>query len=269
MRFVCLDFEATGTPSPEDRQAICEAAYTPIDDGIIGETWSSLCRPGRPMPPEASAVHHITDEDLADAPAVDFCMLKLGQSGADYYVAHMIDFERHFFGGGETGWICTYKVALRLWPDAPGFGLQSLRYYLKLDVDKGRAWPPHRAGPDSYLGAALMARILADDRVSVAEMVRWSSGRALLPRITFGEHIDKKWSEVPLDYLEWIIKPKVKPLNPDWVANAKHELKQRATAREAEERTRATQWAEEKALRDADKLAREAAAKGQTPPGGF
>lgn len=101
MRFVCLDFEATGTPSPEDRQAICEAAYTPIDDGIIGETWSSLCRPGRPMPPEASAVHHITDEDLADAPAVDFCMLKLGQSGADYYVAHMIDFERHFSGAAK------------------------------------------------------------------------------------------------------------------------------------------------------------------------
>jgi hypothetical protein len=39
-----------------------------LAEGTITNRQSTLVRPGIPIPPEASAVHHLIDEDLADAP---------------------------------------------------------------------------------------------------------------------------------------------------------------------------------------------------------
>ena len=86
--------------------------------------------------------------------------------------------------------------------------------------------PPHRAGPDAYLGAALIARILAAGAASIEDMVRWSNGPALLPRINFGKHKGARWEDVPADYLRWVVDKS--DLDRDVKANARHHLKQRA-----------------------------------------
>jgi exodeoxyribonuclease X len=168
------------------------------------------------------AVHHITDEMVADAAG------NVGLIGTpDYFCAHNADYERQFHDPGVP-YICTYKVALRLWPDAPSHGLQFLRYFLGLEVDAALAAPPHRAGPDAYLGAALMVRILQENRVSIDDMVRWSGGPALLPRVNFGKHKGSKWEDVPTDYLDWLANKS--DLDRDIKANARHHLKARAVA---------------------------------------
>jgi len=226
----CIDFETTGEHREEERHAVCEAGWTDVivDQGAVtlGERRSMLCNPGRPMPPEARAVHHISDEDVADAPSPDVAFRELMDGPPDYFVAHNADFERAFFGGGGVPWICTYKVALRVWPDAPGHSLQVLRYWLPLDIDQSLGLPAHRAGPDAYVGAALMARLLVEPSAPDLEtMMRWSSGPALLPRITFGKHKGQRWEDVPSDYLRWIIDKS--DLDRDVKANARHHLKQR------------------------------------------
>ncbi len=66
-RVVALDTETTGM-SPEAGAALVEVASVVIENGEIGATWSSLVRPGRPIPPDAVRVHGITDEMVADAP---------------------------------------------------------------------------------------------------------------------------------------------------------------------------------------------------------
>jgi DNA polymerase-3 subunit epsilon len=67
-RIEVLDTETTGM-SPAQGHALVEVARVRLEDGAITETWSSLVRPGRPVPPDASAVHGITDAMVADAPA--------------------------------------------------------------------------------------------------------------------------------------------------------------------------------------------------------
>lgn len=62
-----LDTETTGM-SPAQGHTLVEVARVAIVDGAIGETWSSLVRPGRPIPADAAAVHGITDAMVADAP---------------------------------------------------------------------------------------------------------------------------------------------------------------------------------------------------------
>lgn len=66
-RIVVVDVETTGWSAAND--SIVEIACVTIDDGAITETWSSLVQAGRPVPPEATRVHGITDAMLASAPS--------------------------------------------------------------------------------------------------------------------------------------------------------------------------------------------------------
>jgi exodeoxyribonuclease X len=206
----CIDVETTGMNTETEKHAVCEVGWCDLDvsedGGEIDEPRSMLVNPGRPMPIEAMAVHHITDKMLVGAPPISDGFARMAE-GCDCYAAHKMDFEKEFFGGGGKPMLCSYKGALRIWPDAPRHQLQLLRYMLKIDdmpdFNPGYAMPPHRAGPDAYLCAFVMREIIG--RVSYNDLLRWSGGPALLPKITFGKHAMTKFSELPVDYLEWIV----------------------------------------------------------------
>lgn len=226
----CIDFETTGEPTEDDPHAVVEVGWTDLaiegDEILVREVNSTFCNPLRPIDPEAMAVHHITNADVDDYDPPTAALARLMQGPPDLFVAHNADFERHFFGGGEVRWICTYKVALRLWPDAPSHSMQALRYFLNLDLDRFLASPAHRAGPDSYVNAVLFAEILKRADVDVETMVRWSSGPALLSRIRFGKHKGARWADLPTDYLRWMVE-KSTDLDRDSLANARYYLRQR------------------------------------------
>jgi exodeoxyribonuclease X len=102
-----------------------------------------------------------------------------------------------------------------------------LRYWLGLDLDARYAMPPHRAGPDAFVTAHILVELLRAG-TKIEDMVRWSSGRALLPRINFGKHKGAKWGDVPADYLQWIVIRS--DMDRDAKANAKRELRARGLA---------------------------------------
>ena len=86
-----VDIETTGTDPTTD--AIIEIASVDLlADGAIANRQSTLVRPGIPVPPEASAVHHLLEEDLAGAPPL-MDVVEMFR-GADAYVAHNAEFER-------------------------------------------------------------------------------------------------------------------------------------------------------------------------------
>ena len=229
-----IDFETTGLPTDEGGASLVETGFCDVrvDDGmaaVIGLPVSAYVNPGRPIPVIARAVHHIGDDDVAHAAVQEVALAAITPEAANQviYAAHNADFERAFFGA-DARWICTYKVALRLWPDAPAHSNQVLRYHLSLAVDAGLAQPVHRAGPDAYVTAFLLAHCINDGRASVDEMVRWSDGPALLPRIPFGKHRGSRWEDVPVDYLDWVANKS--DLDRDAKANARHHLKKRGAA---------------------------------------
>lgn len=65
---LAVDTETTGM-SPMDGHRLVEVARVAVVNGQLGEEWSSLVQPGRPIPPDASRVHGITDAMVKDAPA--------------------------------------------------------------------------------------------------------------------------------------------------------------------------------------------------------
>ena len=69
---------------------------------------------------------------------------------------------------GETTWICTYKCALRVWPDLVSHSNQALRYTLGLINPHGidrKTLNPHRALSDVIVTSAIFERATQTGKV--------------------------------------------------------------------------------------------------------
>lgn len=218
MTYRCIDAETTGLPSDDVTTGLMELGWCDLSNGIVYPPQSVLVDSGVPVSIEARAVHHISDEMVAGELRPDEALKMLANSNHNYVCAHNIDFEKHYVGAGvvpgtqeERKWLCTYKTALRVWPDAPGHKLMELRYFLRLDdaedFDPKLANPPHRAPADAYVCAHLLRRILREPKMTVEQMARWSSGPALLFMCFMKKHKGKPWHQVAVEdrpYLKWI-----------------------------------------------------------------
>lgn len=209
--FRVIDLETTGMAPPAE---VIEIGITDVEFSPAGVTISRpaawLFRPLQPIPPETMAVHHITEDEIpAGTPPCTPERLRdvvWQQPTPDAFVAHNCEFERKFITDEVTGgapWICTYKVALHVWPDAPRHSNQVLRYWRGLSLDPALAMPPHRAGPDAWVTAHLLAELLA--AADAPAMIEWTQQPRPMPCIGFGKHRGASWGKVPTDYLEWMI----------------------------------------------------------------
>jgi exodeoxyribonuclease X len=226
----CVDLETT---SLADDAAICEAGYCDVViDGpsgpVVGVPKSWIINPGRPIDPEAMAVHHISDEMAAEGIPVTKAFLQLMSAPPvpEAFCAHYAAHEKKHFTGGTKPWICTMKLARRLFPDAPSHSLQVLRYALDLRVIATLASPTHRAGPDAYVTAELLARIMRDPKVTYENAIKASMLPSKLPRVPFGKHVGLSWADVPADYLDWLLKKK-KDFDADLIYTVEVELNRR------------------------------------------
>lgn len=230
----CIDFETTGFEQPV---GICEIGWCDVrvNDGVeIARPRSTLCNPGRPIPPEAMGVHDITDEMVAGEPLTAADVLANLLDDVDVFAAHHAEYEAALFGP-SVPWLCTRKVAMRCFPEAPDHKLATLRYLRKLPVDPLLCPRLHRAGPDAYVTALLLADML--DLVSIEDMLRWSAGPALQHKMMFGKHRGMTWRDVAMqhpDYLDWIINKMTDEEDREKRANAKYWLRKVAAEQSSE-----------------------------------
>jgi len=241
MLFTVIDTETTGT-NPEN-DALIDIAAIDVENGIVSDKPRiSFIKPPIPIPPEASAVHHIVDADVAQAPpAREAVPLVLIPDRPAIYVAHKADFEygflKSYLPAGST-WLCTWRAALRVYPNAPNHKLQTLRYFLNLPVDRAIADYAHRAMPDAYVAAYLLLDLLT--KASVEDMLAWTREPPRLPFCPLNPHRGKPWSQVPVDFLMWIVgleKQKDRDMDPDIIWNARLELDRLAMAQRAAKQT--------------------------------
>ena len=158
MRYAVIDLETTGFSAAADR--VVEMACVIIQDGRIGESWSTLVDPQRPIPPHATRVHGITDADVASAPSFAIAQRALRRMcrGATV-VAHNARFDLSFLPALHT-WpsLCTVALARRCFPGAPNYRNQTLREYLEIQIEDAVA---HRALGDAMVTAHILLRCLS------------------------------------------------------------------------------------------------------------
>lgn len=232
VRLRVIDLETTGTEPPAEIIEFGRADLLADGDSYrVERAMARLYRPVHGIPPETMAVHHITEDDFPpETPICTDALLRKaiwGGEAPDVLVAHNSAFEQQFITPVITDdlpWICTYKVALRIWPDAPRHTNQVLRYWLGLKLPAEHAMPPHRAGPDAWVTANLLAAMMP--LASVEDMIAWTLEPKLMPNIPFGKHRGMAWSEAPQDYLNWMARQT--DMDQDAIWNAKRELARRA-----------------------------------------
>lgn len=224
-----IDFEATGLHPGAQVVEVGQADLN-VATRRIGGLKSYLCRV-ESMPPDTRAIHHIRAEETAGLPPYDrWCLYEeAARDGVVAFAAHTANFEERFILG-NIPLVCTYKAALRVWPDAPSHSVFGLLYWLEdqglATYDRALAMPPHRAGPDAYATAVLLAAIYAAGHEG-RDLIKWTMEPRVLPRIPIGNWRGKRWDECDRGFLQWIIGKRYSDMDPDIIWNAERELDRR------------------------------------------
>ena len=235
-KLIFFDTETTGNT---EKDVLCQIAYKTGDETFVG-----LYKPAVKIPPEASAVHHITNKMVADKPSFsqngDLPKIKkLFEDKNSIVVAHNAPFDLIMIekeGIKPVNFICTLKLARYLDPDEKigRYNLQYLRYLLDFDIEA----QAHDAMGDvlvlEQLFERLKKKIIEQEKISedkaIERMIEISKNPLLIKTLNFGKYKGKKVEEVlEIDrgWLEWLLREKEKSdtiEHEDWIYTLRHYL---------------------------------------------
>ena len=225
-----IDTETAGGRMPDD--AVIEIGSVDYDlvTGEVGNRMEVLVDPeGTPISPGARKVHKIEDEELEGA--APFAEAVLPYADATTFAAHRATFDSSRLRIPGT-WLCTWKLALRAFPEQRAHGLQSLVRRLELKPELPEGSHAHRALYDAVCTVELLRachRVLGERCDGpldfLARAAKVSAEPGLLARLRFGKHKHEPIREVPTDYLVWLA---AEPdMDSDAAFTARHELRRR------------------------------------------
>jgi exodeoxyribonuclease X len=223
--FALVDTETTGTDREAGAELVEVAVHRRAPDGAI-ERYSTGVFPAGEIPPETSAVHHLTIEDLIGCPTAGQVMGYLGTMirRTDVMVAHNAPFDRGFLPIlDECRWLCTERLAHHITPDAPNFKLQTLRYYFgfaKIDLEGQQ---PHRADADLIVLRYVLDELLRrysvwclkergedEERFARSQevdvLLAYANRPYTIRRMPFGKHRGALLADVPKSYIRWALR---------------------------------------------------------------
>lgn len=205
LRPIFYDTETTGVRAEKD-YIIEIAAYDPVND----LSFERLINPGCPIPAEATAIHNISNEMVANCPKfdvigrefIDFC------EGEVVLIAHNNDgFDIHFlrseFGRHQLAmpahwkFFDTLKWARRYRGDLPRHTLQFLREIYGIEANNA-----HRALDDVIVLHKVFTHMTDDlDIQTVYDLINKPRELQHMP---FGKHQGQPLSKIPKDYVQWL-----------------------------------------------------------------
>ena len=235
-KLIFFDTETTGNT---EKDFLCQIAYK-----TDNESYTNLYKPPVKIPPEASAVHHITNKMVAEkesfADSGDLPKIKkLFEDKNSIMVAHNAPFDLLMIkkeGVEPKKFICTLKLARYLDPEEKigRYNLQYLRYLLDFDIEA----QAHDAMGDvlvlEKLFNRLKSKLIEQEKINedeaIERMIEISSHPLLIKTLNFGKYKGKKMEEVlKIDrgWLKWLLGEKEKSdviEHEDWIYTLKHYL---------------------------------------------
>lgn len=203
-RPIYYDTETTGI-KPESNHIVEIAAYDPVND----RSFEELVNPGRPIPAEASAVHKITDDMIADKAGfsevgmkfIEFCQgdVVLIAHNNDNFDIHFLkeEFSRNDITMPSWSFLDSLKWARRYRSDLPKHSLQFLREIY--DIPSNNA---HRALDDVIVLHKVFSLMIDDLSIEQAiELLNQPRDITVMP---FGKHQGIPLKKVPKNYIQWL-----------------------------------------------------------------
>jgi DNA polymerase-3 subunit epsilon len=164
-RHVVVDLETTGL-SPRHGHRVIEIGAVAVENGAIGEEFSTLVDAGVPIPPQVQAIHGITDEMLEGQPPPEevfprFYAFIAGSVLVAHNAAFDIRFLRHEFARLKMNLphrhLCTLEMSRLRLPRLPDHTLETIYLHLFPDADFLRQ--NHRALGDARMTARIWLKM--------------------------------------------------------------------------------------------------------------
>lgn len=203
---IFYDTETTGVKPGKDR-IIEIAAFDPVRK----REFCTFTNPEMPIPAESTAITHITDEMVKDAPLIKDALSAFAEfcSGDVVLIAHNNDaFDKLFleaeFARGSVPmpvwpYIDTLKWSRKYRPDLPRHSLQHLREVYGIQANQA-----HRALDDVFVLYQVFSRMAGDlDPKTILTLLSKTTSPDRMP---FGKHAGKLLSEIPKEYARWLAK---------------------------------------------------------------
>ncbi len=187
IRFVAFDTETTGLSASSER-VVELSAVSFRSDGSEEGSFDALVDPGRPIPPGAARVHHITDSMVRGKPGIeDELPLFLEFCEGSVLLAHNADFDlsflvneaaRHAIALPTPPVLDTVEISRKLRPDLPNHKLQTISKALGCEASTY-----HRALADAQTLSQAFLRLIGGTHLdkTLGELIQ-DTGSAL----TFG-----------------------------------------------------------------------------------
>lgn len=204
LRPIFYDTETTGVRAEKDR-IIEIAAFDPVNN----QTFEKLINPECLIPAEATAIHHISNEMVANAPTFQQIIEEFSQfcHGDVVLIAHNNDgFDYHFlkaeFGRCNMAlpawkFLDTLKWARRYRKDLPRHTLQSLREIYNIEANNA-----HRA-LDDVIVLYKVFTAMTDDLL-IEEVFALLNSPREIHHMPFGKYQGTPLKNLPKDYLKWM-----------------------------------------------------------------
>lgn len=204
MRPIFYDTETTGI-RPEKDRIIEIAAFDPVRN----TTFEMLVNPLCPIPPEATAVHKITDAMVKEAPDfskagkkfLEFCegdvvLIAHNNDAFDYhFLKH--EFARNSLELPSWKYFDTLKWARRYLKQLPRHSLQVLREFYQIPPNNA-----HRA-LDDVIVLHQVFTYMTDD-LTISDCWKLLNTPRALQHMPFGKYQGKPLKEIPADYVRWM-----------------------------------------------------------------
>ena len=229
-----LDNETTGTESIDD---IIQLSIMMNFQGSH-TYYTAMYKPLIPIPPESSAVHFISDEDVQNETGFKDDAGSVGTllDNFEYIVAHNAEFDRQMLVNNfarhhgtvpvnvlnQQKWICTLKIAKKLYgQDLDNFTNMKLGYlWFKLGLNKtaDHKVQPHDAQDDVYMCYKLLEHLVKEcvergivdpNRDIGTQLVAYCNTANILELYPYGKYRGHKFEDVAIKdrrYLEWMVK---------------------------------------------------------------
>jgi exodeoxyribonuclease X len=206
---IILDVETHAKDNPEVVETawmetgMRESAYLPNGNLRYPPTIQMWC-PSQPITLGAMAVHHITDEDVADCPPSSFFELP----ACEFLIGHNIDYDAGAarIMENDPKRIDTCALARAVWPDIDTYSQGALIYHLDRENAKQRLKGAHGAGCD-----ILLCKTILDAEIEHLQPTSWQhlwemSEEARIPKTMYwGKHAGEKIEDLPADYKHWLL----------------------------------------------------------------
>ncbi len=234
-KIIFFDTETTGNT---EKDFLVQIAYKNGNENFV-----ELYKPPIKIPPEASAVHHISNKMVENkmlfSESKDSKKIKvLFENPESVLVAHNTPFDLMIIkkeGINPARFICTLRLTRYL--DKEGkiekYNMQYLRYLWEIEIEA----TAHDALGDvlvlekifEKLKKDLMKSENLDEDKAIEKMIEISSHPSLFKKINFGKYAGQEVASVVQNdpkYLEWLLGEKLKSdqIDEDWIYTLKYYL---------------------------------------------